>query len=455
MSPVDTASRLVSRWSATFSGRLHYIKAGSIYSIERIASSAANFVVYLFMGRLLGPVAMGAFNYAQTAANLAGPFLAVGAEPIVVRELVREPARTATILGSGWRILFINSLIVAGLPLLIVHWGLADSRQALSITGWLVLPFLVNGFLVIDHYFRAHLLARQLVTARVSSVLLGLTLKLAALFAGLAVTYVAAGFAVEQVALVLLLLLAYRHCGQRIRDWSSTPSERRLLLRQSLPAMISAVVVQLFFRVNFLMLGWLYAGPDGKLNEVGQYGLAFQVVQLTGMFPVVVFGAIYPRLVRLRAEQPDRYRQWLRWLLVFMTAAGYLLVLLAYWAGPPILHGFFAGRFDRAAAILTILCVSTVFNFSGAVRAQFINIEGLTQYHLLNAALGLAVLVPVSYWLIPSRGGLGAAYAAAIATFISGVLSSLLLPGTRRFGIDQLRALLLLPAAATSRRTSG
>jgi O-antigen/teichoic acid export membrane protein len=126
-------------------------------------------------------------------------------------------------------------------------------------------------------------------------------------------------------------------------------------------------------------------------------------------------------------------------------------VLGAYWLAPPLLHWFFASKFDRASSILTILCISTVFNFSGAVRAQFINIEGVTQYHMLNAALGLGVLVPLSYYLIPISGGVGAAVAAAVATFISGVLSSLLLPRTRRFGIDQLRALLLLPAGWSRR----
>jgi O-antigen/teichoic acid export membrane protein len=439
----DRWSRYAASWGAFLRSKFVYAKTSSIYSIERLASTGASFLVYVAMGRLFGPGILGEFNYAQTAANLAGPFLALGAEPVVVRELVRQPQNAATILGSGFRILFINSLIVTALPVLFVWVALANARSAVIITSWLVAPFFFNGFLVIDHFFRAKMMARQLVTARVISLLLGLALKLGAIFAGLSVIYVAVGFAAEQIALVLLLMAAYRRLGQRIGHWSSTRETRHLLFRQSLPSMISAVVVQLFFRLNFLMLGALYKEPGGALNEVGQYGMAFQIVQLTNMLPLVLFSAVYPRLVILHAENPTRYRTVLRSLLIWITGLGYALLLGAYFLGPPVLHLVFAAKFDRAAGILVVLCASTVFNFSGAVRAQFINIDGITKYHLFNAGVGLAVLAPASFYLIPLYGGLGAAWAAAMATFVSGVLSSLLLPRTRSFGIDQLCALLL------------
>lgn len=191
------------------------------------------------------------------------------------------------------------------------------------------------------------------------------------------------------------------------------------------------------------MLGSLFRNPSGALNEVGQYAVAFQIVQLTNMLPLVISSAIYPRLVILHAEDPARYRHVLRGLLVWITGAGYALVLGAYLLGPPVLHAVFGMKFDRAADILVVLCISTVFNFSGAVRALFININGITKYHLFNATLGLAVLAPADLIFIPGSGGLGAAGAAAVATFVSGILSSLLLSRTRGFGFDQLRALLL------------
>lgn len=424
-------------------GKLVYVKLSSIYSIERMASTAASFLVYVAMGRMFGPGLMGAFSYAQSAANLAGPFLAVGAEPVVVRELVRRPQEADTVLGSAYRFLFLMSLAVTALPVLLVWVALSNADRTLMMTAWLVAPFICNGFLVIDHYFRARLMVRPLVTARIASLLFGLVVKVVAMYSGLSIVYVAIGFSLEQLALVALLIIAYRRLGLRIGDWRSTPQTRHLLLRQCLPSMLSAVVVQLFFRLNFIMLGSLFLDPNRALNEVGQYAVAFQIVQLTNMLPLVISSAIYPRLVTLHAENPDRYRQVLRGLLIWITGAGYVLVLGAYFLGPPILHAVFGVKFDRAANILVMLCISTVFNFSGAVRALFININGMTKYHLFNAALGLAILAPADFIFIPASGGLGAAGAAAVATFVSGILSSLLLSRTRSFGFDQLRALLL------------
>lgn len=431
------------RWIAFVRGKLVYAKATSIYSVERLASTAVSFFVYLFMGRLLGPGIMGAYNYAQTAANIAGPFLANGAEAVVIRELVRRPQDTMTILGSGARIILLNSLVVIALPVVFVWAVLGNENGTLVMTVLLVIPFFFNGFMVIDHYFRARMLVRQLVTARVVSLLIGLVLKLGALLAGFSVVYVAAGFAVEQILLVLLLMLAYRRLGQHVREWSSNRATVRLLFRQSVPAMLSAVVVQLFFRINNLLLGVLYKDPGGGLAELGQYGLAFQIVQLTNMLPSVLFAAIYPRLVTLHAENPQRYRAMLNWLMIGMNAVGYAFVVAAYLLGRPALHLIFADKFDRSINILIVLSISTVFNFSGAVRALFINIEGVTHYHMINAGIGLAVLAPASFILIPLYGGVGAAWAAVVATFVSGVLCSLLLPKTRSFGIDQLCTLLL------------
>jgi len=427
-----------------FRGKHLYLRSGMIYSVERLAYTIAGFVVYILLGRAIPPATMGAFNYAQTAANMAGPFLALGAEAVIVRELVRYPRDSAATLGSGFRVLLINSLIVTALPVLFVWATVGDDRDTLAMTIWFALPFLFNGFFVIDHYLRARMMPWHLVVARLLSIALGLAVKLGALLAGLSVVYVAAGYAFEQIALLVILVLTYRRLPDAPHAWSARADTVKLLFRQCFPAMVAAVVVQLFFRINSLMLGALSPGPKGGLAEAGQYAIAFQIVQLTSMLPSVVFAVAYPRLVALHSENPQRYNEVLRRLLVWMTALGYGLAAGAYLVAHPVIDLVFGGKFDRAADILLVLCTSTIFNFSGAVRAQFINIEGMTQYHMVNAALGLAVLIPINLYLIPLQGALGAAWAAVIATFVSGILSSLFFRSTRSFGVSQLLALFLL-----------
>ncbi len=438
----------MARLVAAFRGKQLYLRSGMTYSVERLAYSVAGILVYIALGRALDPAAMGAFNFAQTAANMAGPFLAVGAEAVIVRELVRNPRDGAVILGSGFRILLINSLGVMTLPVLFVWATLGNDRDALAMTIWFVLPFLFNGFFVIDHYLRARLLPRPLVVARLLSIVLGLAIKLGALLAGFSVVYVAAGSAIEQAALILLLILTYRRLPDGPRKWTTRTDTVRLLFRQCIPAMVAAVVVQLFFRINSLMLGSLSSVPEGGLSETGQYAVAFQIIQLTNMLPAAVFPAIYPRLVALQSENPQRYEEVLRRLLVWMTLLGYGLAAGAYMFAHPVLNLVLGGKFDRAADILLVLCASTIFNFSGAVRAQFINIEGTTHYHMISAALGLVVLVPADLYLIPLHGALGAAWSAVAATFVSGVLSSLLFRRTRAFGLSQLLALLMISRPA-------
>ena len=80
-------------------------------------------------------------------------------------------------------------------------------------------------------------------------------------------------------------------------------------------------------------------------------------------------------------------------------------------------------------------------NFSGAVRGQVIFIVNRPNLHVVNALVGLAVLVPADFILIPLYGALGGAVAVAVASFASSMLTSFLFAETSSVGRLQFRRL--------------
>ena len=87
--------------------------------------------------------------------------------------------------------------------------------------------------------------------------------------------------------------------------------------------------------------------------------------------------------------------------------------------------------------------MSTLCNFSAAVRAQFIFIANRPNLHVVNALIGLVTLIPANLILIPRYGAQGGAAAVTIASLVSGILTSFLFVETSPFGRRQIWRLVL------------
>ncbi|MGH7124523.1 MAG: polysaccharide biosynthesis C-terminal domain-containing protein, partial [Stellaceae bacterium] len=187
-----------------------------------------------------------------------------------------------------------------------------------------------------------------------------------------------------------------------------------------------------------LMLGWL-----ASYRDVGLYSVAFQLIQIPNVLPTIVLTTCYPRLVALKDEQPARYLEYLDKLLSFFSLAGWALVAAILLLGDWGVTHLFGRGFAGSGPVLLLLSVSTLVNFSGAVRGQVIFIANRPNLHVANALIGLAVMVPANLLLIPRYGAVGGAAAVVIASFVASMLTSFLFVETGWVGRLQFRRLFL------------
>ena len=392
------------------------------------------------MARTYGPTLTGTYSYVQAVMWFAVPFLSVGAESIVIRELVRGTRPKNEIMGSAFVALTASGFVMTLLPLGGLWLFQGNDRLLMAMALYTAIGFLPTGLLVIEQAFKSEYRALPIFLARAGSALAGAIAKLYVIICHYPIEYVVLLTAVEAFVLGGLFVFLYGKAND-IGAWKFVPKYALHLLSQTAPGMIASLTVLLFLRANYILLAH-FLGYDA----VGQYAVAFQTAQLFLVLPHVFFGAVYPRMVYLHANDPDRYRVVLNMCYFAFTMAGYLIVVICLLFAGIIFQVTFGDRYLPASQITTVLAVANIFNFSWTVRGRSIDLANSTPYHVWNALVGLAMVLVTGWFVIPIYGSLGAAWCIAFALFVAGILTTFLLPSVREDAVVQLKALFFVPS---------
>jgi PST family polysaccharide transporter len=418
--------------------KLRYFRVMSIYAVERFTYLVLSFLVFPIVAKAYGPEALGHYSIAQTVVSLVTPFLATGAEAIAIRDLVRSGKERGKVAGSAALLLGLFTLPAVLLPIGAAYAAYGDDPVTVTLVVWLAVAFLPTPLYVIDFLWKAELRPAYSVVPRLVVMLVSLGAKAAAASLGYSIIAIGAITAAEAWISALLLTVVFLFTRKRGERWSLDREAFGSLFAQTLPAMIAMLAVLVFFRITHLMLGWL-----SNYREVGIYAVAFQLIQVPNILPTIVLTTCYPRLVALRDENPRLYAEYLDRLLSFFSFAGWGLVFVVLVGGDWGMNLLFGAKFQGSGLTLLLLSISTLCNFSAAVRGQLIFIANRPNLHVANALIGLATLLPANFALIPHYGAQGGAAAVTIASLVSGVLTSFLFSETSRFGRRQLWRLVL------------
>ncbi len=176
-----------------------------------------------------------------------------------------------------------------------------------------------NAILVIEAAFKAEIRPLPIVIARSLALLTSAAIKIALCMSHVSISYIGAATAVEALVLGLALIATYQASGHHIAKWRIDRHRILFLCRQCLPAMASAVVVMLFFRINHLLLAGI-----STFDEVGRYALAFSIIQMLALLPWAAATSLYPSLVRLHETDHVAFRQNVAWMFWIFSLLGYL-----------------------------------------------------------------------------------------------------------------------------------
>ena len=192
------------------------------------------------------------------------------------------------------------------------------------------------------------------------------------------------------------------------------------LLKFSYPFMFVIILQTLMHWMDILMLGFF---TDS--TTVGLYHPAARTAGLLQSLLMSFIGIYAPLISQFHSENNiskmnEIYKLVSRWLLVFSIPISIMLFVF-----PENILSLFGNEYRVSNYVLVVLTVSTLIQAFFGAASPTLGMSGFAKLVLTNTAIAFALNFALNYYLIPSYGNLGAAYATLVTMTSVGLLRSI------------------------------
>jgi O-antigen/teichoic acid export membrane protein len=381
-------------------------------SAADVGSKVASIVLFIVMARELGDAGFGVFTFGLSLVTVVTTLGGFGQDIVLTREVVRDRSRLAGYWANTVALKLV--LVLPALALaVVVLWALGTKPETLVVVILLglavIAELLMNtGFATFQSYERLGFVPVVLIPQRFFTAIVGIV----ALLLGAGVVAVAA---IYLLGSVLALLLAF---GLQFARVARPPLEVdvgrwRGLMRAAAPVGLFTVFAVTLFRVDTTML----AAFEPK-DVVGEYGVAYRLLESTLFLSWGVGAAIYPVLARLqRTSEPPLALVFSRALKLVVALTLPLAVGAAVLADP-LVRVLYGPDYDQAARAVALLAPTIalypVAYLSGNLLLAQDRQGALTKVYAVITAENIAANLVLIPWL--------SLYGAALGTSISQIL---------------------------------
>jgi O-antigen/teichoic acid export membrane protein len=388
--------------SAPVSSSARVVRGFLVLAAARVGTQVIGFVAIAIAARRIGPANLGAFQFALSVALYFAIPTNVGLTLVGIREVAREPHRAREVAGEVLTLQALVAAIAFG-GLLALTPVLATDSRAEAIMPIAGLTFVVGAFSLEWMLQSAQRLGR-LGLARVAG---------QAVYGALVPVLVVAGLeGAKRLAWLTVLGFVVTAVLCNVWAWRAqgppklTLDLRRLgrRLAKSAPIGLAFVMIQVYYSVDSIMLGYLRGTAD-----VGQYAVAYKIPLAVTAISGLWVQALYPHAAALFDRDRDELRRQ-----VGRFATLTIVVALPLGVGATIVgHGLMPALFGRAyrdagtpfvilmwASVVIAVCV----NFANVLLAT-----GDDRPYAIGVTLGAILNVGLNFALIPALGTTGAA----------------------------------------------
>lgn len=379
--------------------RLRY-GVGSKLAAEVIGRALQFWLIYSAQ-RALGPATYGEFTYALAIGVVLAPLTDLGIQLMVTREMARNPARVASVTGTGLMLKIVLACAITGAIAILSLTRQSDVRVATFMIGVALIlgsfgeffGYALRGLHRVDHEALLTFVARGVTVA------LGLTALSSGLgLNGLAVAYVVGG-GLSAVA-GYVWLRTHFFAPRLAVDLAASGS----LLRQSLPLGGAIVLSMAFTRTPIFLLDALWGSV-----AVGLYGVAQKLTEPLAMIPAAFMAAVFPAFSQGLSEDADRARALGARSMRLLGLAGGAIALGSVLAGPRLIDWLYAGQYAGAERSVQVLGVAVLLTFLNYGLTHFLIAMNRQALNLLFTGVIFVFNVGACLILIPRFGPAGAA----------------------------------------------
>lgn len=393
-----------------------YLANASWLFIEKLLLLAASFFVSIYVARFLGPELYGELGYALSFAQLFAALAAVGLIKITIRELVNHPEEESLILGTSFVLRILGAIFILftiGISSLIAHEDPMTNLYILVIAS----GTLFQSFDVIDYFFQAKIKSRNIAYSRLGSVLITSGLKLYFIYIQAPLLYFAAVFAIENLTYALGLLVNYRLQKGQITKWKFSQNMAWRLFRLSWPLMISGFMIDIYTKVDKIMIRHIL----DDLAEVGHYAIGHRLAEVMTLLPVIICAAIFPAIISAKKGGEKGYMERLQNLYNIVAWSSISISLFVSFFAEFIIRTLLSESYLAAVPVLQITAFTLIPISLGVANGYYLVSENLVKFDLFRTTVGAVLNIGLNWFLIPRWGIIGAAYATLIAHVISDI----------------------------------
>ncbi len=381
---------------------------------DRLLRMGVGLLVGVWVARYLGPEGYGQLSFAGSYIMLFSAIALFGLESVVVRELVTNFSERGKILGTASLIRLIagiSSYILALAVLLLVR---PNDRLTMLMVAVLGSSLLLQALDVTDLWFQSRIISRYSVISRSAAFLLSSCIKVAMVLSGASLTAITIATATEAFFAAVALLVAYRINGEDFNNWRWSRTWFHKLFTESVPMVLSGIVLMIYLRIDQVMLGML-ASP----SDVGQYAAAVRISELWYFIPTAIVSSLFPAMVKLKNSDPELFQLKLQKLYNLLAFLGYAVAIPVTFISPWLVNLLFGTAYHSSAPLLSVLIWAGLFaNLTVVRNAHFIALS-LGKALLWSTALGAVSNVLLNLFLIPGHGAMGAAISTCLSYWIA------------------------------------
>jgi len=396
---------------------------------DRVLRTAVGAVVTVLMVRQLGPEQFGTLAFCGSLLAMLGPFIGLGLELILIRELVRAAACRAELLPTVIILKLLGIAFVTAAGMAFTYLLRPDDLNSLTITAILCIGLLGQACDVFDLWFQAILHNRTAVLCRNAAFLVFAIIKIILVIASASLISFAAAIAGETLlAAILLCVFGLKSAGAVDFRKASAACARRLLV-EAFPFIAAAFCVSAYMRADTVLIAAIVDD-----TAVGIYAAAVRISEIWYLLPTAVMTSVFP-FVAARTDADDLRAVEIRTAIygvLFWIAVCAALVFT--FSSTQLISILFGPKYRDASAVLAVNSWSAIPVFLGVASSQHLVSERLSKYSLYRTFIGLVVNIALNATLISLWGVFGAAVGTTVSYFAA-TYSLLLFKATRQHAI--------------------
>jgi O-antigen/teichoic acid export membrane protein len=398
----------------------------SIQLLGKALSVLIGLIVIAIMTRTLGTESFGEYTTAVTYLQMFGVVVDFGLTLTLIVMISEKGVDANRVVGNFFGLRLVSGFLLFSLaPLSVLALPYSSTVQSAVLVGALAYFFMGGATMLVGIFQRFESMWRAALAELINRAVLLILVVIAGIYSPGVIEMVAA--MVASNFLWLLLMIHYAKPFVKIRPLFEMKLWLQILSR-SWPIALSIIFNLLYLKGDILFLAYFR-----EQTEVGLYGVAYRIIDVMTVLPVMFMGLVLPSLVAAWSNgRKEDFRRYVAWTFDLFMLAVIPVIVGAQLVSTDLTVLIAGNEFATSGPVLALLTLALLGVFLGALYGHLV--VALNKQKVMTLGyIAVAVVAIAGYlWLIPDYGMWGAVWVTLVSEALIAALTFMVVYKTSR-----------------------